>query len=382
MSVKFDFVPTKEQCDLIVEKNNAFYRTEQVIDCVEVHIYNYRLASYTDFKDPIGDGKTEAFWLRGLTFTRHPGETEWKRYLMLPKFFNVGETIGWMPEDFEGKKIDSIQLKHDGSLISFVEINGEWRAKTKQKFDNEQAELANLLVKENPNNKPFNTPYRYKRWGINEMFEIVSPKNRVVVPYQETKLEQLQSIRDLGDSATIFPLWELKDLRVESVNDLLELAKTTTGIEGWIIMCDNKIAKIKTDWYRRLHGLKFSLMQNDLQIFIAVLTESLDDALWLIDAEMPELRAEVEEKAQKFRDFYNRKAEECQILAEEFHELSIRGLSKNPRKDFALKHSKNEVFGVVMTAMFGNGEKTMDELLTSFLLKKYNSDKAVKGIYQ
>lgn len=47
-------LPSYEDCVKIVEENENFYENVQEIDGVAVSVFNYRLASYTDFVDPLG----------------------------------------------------------------------------------------------------------------------------------------------------------------------------------------------------------------------------------------------------------------------------------------------------------------------------------------
>jgi hypothetical protein len=77
------YLKTKKECDAIVERNDAFIKTDRVIEGYNVVIYDYRLASLSDFV------KDEAFELRGLTFVENPETGEWERNLLMNKFFNI-----------------------------------------------------------------------------------------------------------------------------------------------------------------------------------------------------------------------------------------------------------------------------------------------------
>ena len=76
---------TKEECDLIVEKSEAFYRADREVEGCNVAIYDYRLASLSDFVD------NKAFELRGLCFVEQENGS-WQRNLLMQKFFNIGQT--------------------------------------------------------------------------------------------------------------------------------------------------------------------------------------------------------------------------------------------------------------------------------------------------
>lgn len=75
---------TKEECDLIVENSEAFYRADREVEGCNVAIYDYRLASLSDFTD------NKAFELRGLCFVEQE-DGSWQRNLLMNKFFNVNQ---------------------------------------------------------------------------------------------------------------------------------------------------------------------------------------------------------------------------------------------------------------------------------------------------
>ena len=121
-------MPTKAQCDTIVANNQAFYRKDLHINGTNVAVYNYRLASLTDFTRPVeNDTSLSAFELLGLTFVEQD-DGSWERWLSMSKFFNVNETLGYIADDLVNKPITGIYDKMDGSLIQFVKIRGEWLA--------------------------------------------------------------------------------------------------------------------------------------------------------------------------------------------------------------------------------------------------------------
>ena len=88
---------SREECRQIVESTEAFVCVETEVQGFKVEMYNYRLASYTDFKEH------EAWELRGLTFIYNPETEEWERHLALQKFFNCNQTIDYMYDDLIDK---------------------------------------------------------------------------------------------------------------------------------------------------------------------------------------------------------------------------------------------------------------------------------------
>lgn len=225
--MKFN-IPTREDCQNIIKNIDSFYCTETEVQGYKVEMYDYRLASITDFTE------NDAFELRGLTFVYNPDTKEWERNLLLNKFFNVGQTrgedkvrishgksiwyegykntaeydtwsskmvkttetviekgISWMYEDVKHKKIVRVQDKLDGSVISFVKFpNGVVRAKSKMSFISEQAKLSQSeLIK---NQKLCKFVESCVDMNLIPVFELCSPENQIVLEYQETELILLQ----------------------------------------------------------------------------------------------------------------------------------------------------------------------------------------------
>ena len=181
------FLKTREECRQIVENSETFYVTETVVEGCKVELYDYRLASIKDFTD------NEAFELRGLTFVEQTDGT-WERNILMNKFFNVNQTVGWMEDDVKDKKIVRVQDKLDGSVISFVKFpNGTVRAKSKMSFTSEQAVMAQKLYDKNENLRMFiNEVMSLDKTPI---FEIIGISNQIVLEYEKDELILLQ-IRD------------------------------------------------------------------------------------------------------------------------------------------------------------------------------------------
>ena len=180
-------IPTYDEANAIIDRNDAFYKSSYVIDGCEIEVFNYRLASAADF---VNEAAEE---LRGLTFVKQ-NDGSWKRFIMLHKFFNVNQCYGYMLEDLADRKVVHMQHKFDGSMIRFI-----WAgrhnivAKTKMGFDNEQAIAANRLLHSDENLYTFVRDSLNKRQAA--IFEYVAPTNRIVIPYKEEMLILLQ-VRD------------------------------------------------------------------------------------------------------------------------------------------------------------------------------------------
>lgn len=365
---------TKEQCDFIVSRNEAFYKKEFQLDGQQISIYNYRLASFRDFDNPtnaqIKTHRLRAYELRGLTFVND------EPWIHLHKFFNVGETLGYEVSELKEKNIVRVMDKLDGSLIAFVKVNGQWRTKTKQVFDNDQAMASQAIYESIPEYKIF-LDQCYDQ-GLMPLWEFTAPNNRVVVPYKTSELSLLQvrckttgtyydtrQFEGLG-----FPL--AKNVFDSSDNvkldTMLELADETQGIEGWILVFDDgQIAKLKTKWYTGLHRVRFQTLASDVDLLRLTLEESIDDHIASID-DMPELKEEIEMKVDIFRHYFNHHQKEIERIAATFNNYET-------RKDFYLANKDYEYISLVMNAVTSGTFNLVD-----CMLKKFNTQKEIKRV--
>lgn len=367
------YLKTKEECDAIVASNDAFYKADRVIEGQNVTIYDYRLASLSDFMND------EAFELRGLCFVKQ-SDGSWKRNILMNKFFNVNQTEGWMYDDVKDKEIVDLANKEDGSIISFVEFeNGNVRAKSKTSFESDQAKMAQTVYDNSIKLQDFIK--RNFNANMTAIFELVSPENQIVLEYQNTELILLQ-IRnnETGEyipSVDVFS--EQFNIKVAeqfpkslmNLDDLLSRKEIDdSDIEGWIVtFADGQMAKIKTDKYLQLHGLVGPDAFRENLLIETIIDGNIDD---VISSLVPG------EKKNKIIDLSEKVEHKFNHLVVEFKELRgsyFNEFSEN-RKDFAIKHSKNPLFGYVMKTLntsFKDVEKTSEGQVAAYILKATNS---------
>ena len=378
------YLPTREECQEIVKNNETFYCTVRNVDGFDVELYDYRLASYTDYLD------NNAWELRGLCFIKKP-DGSWQRNILMQKFFNLNETQDWMLEDVQNKGVTRVQDKLDGSVISFVKLpNGKIVAKSKMSFDSDQAKMAQDI---------FDNSYELQ--GMVEtimddnktaIFELISPFNQIVLPYNETELRLLQ-IRDnktgeYASTSLMYSYLKLYDLQKMMATEfevqeytwdkLLELQQTEQNIEGWIVTLeDGQMLKVKTMWYFAAHHLTTDNVTRENLLLELVLTDKLDDVLCVVQGEKKKYLEEMSAKIQ--RNFNH--------LVTEYK--TLRGLYFNKfqedRKEFALKYKNHELFNAVMKTLntsFRDVEQTAKQAVTDFLLKKYNSLTAARDFFK
>jgi len=247
---------TLRECQAIVEKSKHFKQVTHNIDNHEIIIFDYNDgAKYLDFLEH------DAFELRGLTFV------DGERFPMLDKFFNLGEKSETELEESLTKKVKSVQIKDDGSLIGFIVLrNGKVVPKTKAGFSNPFTTIASNWLKENQNEKAIKELYDE---GIHPLFECVSDKEKIVLKYDWEGLKLIQARRKDNSFLTVEELQVIADKydfvfeapKDYSIQELLDLKDTFQDIEGFIVRFeDDTFTKVKTAWYFEQHqsdeGLK------------------------------------------------------------------------------------------------------------------------------
>ena len=413
------YLKTKEECDAIVARNDAFLRADRVVEGFNVAIYDYRLASISDFVDD------EAFELRGLTFVENPETGEWERNLLMNKFFNINQSkfndnISWLYDDVKDKKITRVQNKEDGSICSFVKFpNGSIRAKSKTSFESDQAKMAQEFFDRKSIMKEEVDHLLSK--GKTPVFELVSPENQIVLEYQKTELVLLQirnedgtymSEKDLKwhsmimciNQAENYKLNKLEsianeytidkakekigDRKFQSFDEMIEfLLKNASYNKGKMTVLDlillsreyienqegevitfedGQMAKVKNLHYLALHGLMGPDAFRENLLISTILRGEIDD---VISALVPGTKKDKivtmnEKVSHKFND-----------LVDTF--IKLRGEYFNKyqenRKEFALAHKNNPLFGSVMKTLntsFRDVEKTAENAIKEYILRQ------------
>lgn len=377
-----NYLPTRDECQALISSSDAFFCTTTDVEGQLVEMYNYRLAGYSDFFPEDGSNWSE---LRGLTFVQQ-ADGSWGRNILLQKFFNINQTTDWMYDDVKDKKITRVQNKEDGSVISFVRFtNGNIRAKSKMSFTSPQAEMAQEVFMNNFNVRKFVTICLNS--NLVPIFELVSPDNQIVLKYLETELMLLQ-VRQAGgtylsgsyisnllsSNITMAENFDIQNIILpelsdgESILDFFINAKNSqAAIEGWVVTFeDGQMAKIKTDKYLRLHGLVGPDIFRENLLVQTILDGNVDD---VIAALVPGA------KKDKLVDMSSSLEHHFNHLVVEFKELRRKYFQdfNEVRKDFAIKHSKDSLFGSVMKTLntsFKDVEKTAEAAVKGYILKQ------------
>lgn len=258
---------------------------------------------------------------RGIIFR----ESDWECVShAFNKFGNWGENycpnIDW--------RTASVQEKVDGSLIKFWYDNG-WHISTNGTIDAFKAELNDVKY---PTFGALVEDAMPMSWGAWEeiadpkctyMFELVSPYNRVVIPYEETKLYFL-GMRDMEDGGEWNPedsdmsyAFEMpKRCPLHSLEDVQRAANALPWDEEGYVVCDanfNRV-KIKSGAYVMAHYARNNGVVNTERLVQIILDGEQEEFLTYASDYTDELKkvgkamCEIGYKAfDKLREIFNMK---------------------------------------------------------------------------
>ena len=315
------YIPSYDEAVAICQRNPVFYETKHKVNGYDVSVFNYRLATYDDFRSE------NAFEMRGLTFVFNTDGTLYKRFLGLHKFFNVNETEITQAQEIKDYEVIDVSNKLDGSMITFIELpDGEIIAKTKNAFDSDQATRAMRMLTDDEVLKDFIREQFDKGHCI--FFEYTSPLNRIVIKYSVSSLSLIK-LRDGLTGEYLFSesvpeglkTAENETFEFTSLSDLMKTYETLEDKEGSVITFrkpdgEQLLVKVKTADYFAKHHVMTEFIYQENVIVEMILNETIDDMLSLIeDVEtrkrindlikitQKKFREEVE-RAQKFVDIY------------------------------------------------------------------------------
>lgn len=344
--------------------SDAFYYVDVVRCGVSYRIFNYRLASYSDFQ------RVGAIECRGHTFRCDDGI--W-HLASLPssKFFNYAEHVGW-GETIDLNKISMVMDKADGSLISTVfGPSGDVFLKSKGSFISSQAIDATAYV---ASHAEFWDTVVHVATKLNYTvnFELVGPNNQIVLGYTDEKLIVLNARHMISGEYMAYS--ELENFFGDNVIDVYELPDDPTAflshiettsdkIEGVVFVCNGVLYKHKNARYISLHHIKDSI-NNERRLWEACVNETADDlrALFVDDPVSIAKIIDMEEKAAKV---YNHADKVVNEFYNENKELD--------RKSYAIKGQaelvKDGLFSLAMNLYLGKSLNLKDFLVKNY--KKY-----------
>lgn len=287
---------------------------------------------------------------RGITFDTKTGVVLSRT---LHKFQNVGENDETQPDQIPWNRIVRIMDKRDGSMITPVLLpDGSIVCKTKKTFTSAEAIEATKLLHADAEKLAW--VRRCLESGFTPTFEWTSPRFPIVLLYEQDELTLLQVRDNVSGEYQLDPdHWEMRQgvlcpfpvienlrSKFDDVRELLTLALTTEGVEGWIIQADDgQMWKVKTKWYCDLHhAVTFTRWRDIARAVLDDQSDDLKGAFALTGRDIkPILRVE--------REIKERIDAAKMIVAR--HVADGRALNFEP-KDMALRLKDHSLFGQIM----------------------------------
>lgn len=369
----------KELMDLCDAGGDAFYYKDFPSDEQDTmyRIFNYRLASYSNFLLP------SALECRGTMFLVGR-DGSYVDLVCRPqkKFFNLNENP--MTMDLDTSNLLSCMVKEDGSLMStYIHTSGELRLKSKGSTGSEQCNDAMKYLKTQP--ELLNDLRRLASRDFTVNLEWTAPWNRIVVGYQEPKLTALSIIdnetgqmhlSDLVEDNRLFDLLSVWVEQFEYEGSLKDAIENLSGAEGVVAITANGVPfKLKCPWYLSLHRNKDSV-SNSKALIELVLMEKTDDlkVLFVGDTHVTNKIVAYEES---ISNVYNKTVRMVEFFHETWKHLD--------RKHYALQAQEfwkdHWGFGVQMLIMQGREfEDRIKQAIISnaknYILKEFEKDSA------
>lgn len=241
------------------------------------------------------------------------------------KFGNYGES--YCPEiDWNTA---SVQEKIDGSLIKVFYDDGDWHVATNGTIDAYKAELQNdarLGI-----DVPFKTfgelfDVAAKNSGLNYdvldknctyMFELVSPYNRVIVPYKEIRIFHLGTRNNttLEEEEVDICVAKPKRFPIKTLEDCIKAASELPfDEEGYVVVDKNyNRAKIKSPKYVMAAHIRNNGAVTTSRILDIIRNNEIDEFLLYCNEYEPVLR-DIERKVQTVADKMESRAREIEAL--------------------------------------------------------------------
>lgn len=268
----------------LVSNDECFYFNDQILKNRIFRIFDYRLASYSQWLNP------HATQCRGITFEVDDNGNALELVSWpFEKYWNIRENPFTMDVDLNDPM--EILYKIDGSLMATIhheDVDDGFWLKSKGSLFSDHAIAANKIIRDDKHKNLFDFVKRMVLDGYTVIMEYTSPEHRIVVPVDEPGLTilgirnietgkylDLDSFRTSVDVAP-YLVENIKDM-VDDVNEFVSEIPDMTGFEGFVIRLNNgQRIKIKTNWYMKLHHIKDSI-NSTRRLYEAVVYDTVDD---------------------------------------------------------------------------------------------------------
>lgn len=353
--------------DLTRDPCEAFYCQDFSLDSSVYRIFNYRLASYGNFLLP---GALEC---RGIMFELDLDNLCMKRLASRPmqKFFNLNENPMTMGLDLS--KVDTVELKADGSLMSTYTHGDQLRMKSKGSLFSEQAiDAMKWLRSGDMSRERFaQTMHALDNEGWTFNLEWCAPQNRIVIGYAEPHLKVLNARhRETGEYMdrkmleTLFGdhvIDRVDTWGMDVANYVQTIPSMQADIEGYVCRIGDLWFKVKTEKYMSLHHAKDSI-NNPRRLFEAVVDEGVDDLRSMFAHDELAMK-QIDEMQEKVSHMYNHLVR----TVEAYFEANM----LEDRKTYAIGAQSLKLNGLPLLGLAMNLYLKKDPEFKSWLKAKY-----------
>jgi len=377
------YIITYNDAQEICKKYNNFNFSEHFynINGYNISTFNYFICDYNDFINPLpGKEFINAFDMRGVTFIFDKNNQIWRRFLMLPKFFNLNQVETTQYSKIKDKKIYNISIKEDGSLIAFMMLpNKKLVCKTICGFSNEQSLSAMEII--NNNKEHIKWILKLLENNLTPLFEYVSRDNRIVLKYLESQIRFI-GLRDniSGDFIPASYVEQIPSLiniiksEKQNLDELIEKSKIEENKEGWVVMFeDGMLLKIKTLWYFNNHFLRTENIFREDFIIENYYKQTLDDIICQLNTTDDSDALEFINNVIISINNYSNYIEESVIKLFNIWKTEF----KDSFSDFAIKYKKEPHFEFVK---FFENKQYYNQKKINFVLKNTYRLKSAKEI--
>lgn len=286
------------------------------------------------------------------------------------KFFNLGERPETQPHVVDFSTPHVIKVKADGSMIRPVLLGDEMVFMTRKGITDVALQAWNECEFKGTSSKDY--MYSWLKDGYTPLYEFVSPRNKIVIEYDEPRLILL-GVRNnyTGEYLPVDHADTETDLSFETPHDLQKhVAALTDKIEGYVVQFENgHMLKIKTEEYLRLHRV-LDVFESEKHVLQLILKNETDDLY-------PNLEPP---KANKLREFENQVLRNIKRQA-----IMIRtgvDVHKNvSQKDFAIWVQENiSKLYQPLWFQFRAGKSMDQELLIDYVLKHTGTQTKIEQV--
>ena len=296
---------------------------------------------------------------RGIKFDRNSGFLIGRPF---HKFFNLNERDETQEHVIPWSNDHIVYEKLDGSLIHPVLLNNEVVYMTRAGVT-DVSKLASLYIKQHHEIDEWCR--KVIRKGFTPLFEYCSPKNRIVIKYNEENLHLLTYrhlyegyyTNDVGiDPPDIIQKVNMYGNNLKDISNFISHTRGLIDQEGYVIHFNNgHMIKIKADEYVAKHKTKDSF-DREKNVLEFVLNNKEDDLIPFLDTDQKAKLVEYASLVRKSIDF--------NVDFINGFVAKAKGICNNDRKRFALEFvtSINPKLKGVLFEVF-NGRDARESLL-------------------